>query len=64
MQSQQVGIKSVLWTLLYFQIDIKFWSSNTLQVPKLLSTDCSAEKSVREPASELGQHELSLAELQ
>lgn len=64
MQSQQVGIKSVLWTLLYFQIDIKFWSSNTLQVPKSLSTDCSAVKSVRDPASELGLHELSLAESQ
>ena len=64
MQSQQVGIKSVLWTLLYFQIDIKFWSSNTLPDPKSLSTGYSAVKSVRDPASELGLHELSLSESQ
>ena len=38
------------------------WSSNTPPVPKPLSTDCSAVKSVRDPASELGLHELSLAE--
>lgn len=43
---------------------LKFWSSNTLSVPKPLSTDCSAVKSVRDPASELGQHELSLSESQ
>ena len=42
----------------------KPWSSNTLPVPKSLSTDCSAVKSVRDPASELGQHELSLSESQ
>ena len=43
-------------------MQFKSWSSNTLQVPKSLSTDCSAVKSVRDPASELGLHELSLAE--
>ena len=42
----------------------KPWSSNTLPVPKSLSTDCSAVKSVRDPDSELGQHELSLSESQ
>lgn len=42
----------------------KSWSSNTPPVPKPLSTDCSAVKSVRDPASELGQHELSLSESQ
>lgn len=42
----------------------KPWSSNTLPVPKSLSTDCSAVKSVRDPASELGQNELSLSESQ
>ena len=42
----------------------KPWSSNTLPAPKPLSTGYSAVKSVREPASELGQHELSLAESQ
>lgn len=42
----------------------KSWSSNTPPVPKPLSTDCSAVKSVREPASEFGLHELSLAESQ
>ena len=45
-------------------MSFKSWSSNTLPVPKPLSTDCSAVKSVRDPASELGQHELSLSELQ
>ena len=42
----------------------KSWSSNTPPVPKPLSTDCSAVKSVRDPASELGQNELSLSESQ
>ena len=43
---------------------LKFWSSNTPQVPKPLSTDCSAVKSARCLGTGFDRHELSLAESQ
>ena len=42
----------------------KPWSSNTLPVPKSLSTDCSAVKTAQYLGSESVRYELSLAELQ